>query len=104
MEALVFGHSGTPLLVFPTSMGSFSSIEDRGDDRSAGAEDRPRDSRLFLCGRRRTSMSWYNKGVHPRVRVMRHLSRAPSPARDDPFIRWKNQTPRLAVTGCSFGA
>ena len=30
MEALVFGHAGTPLLVFPTSMGKFFEYEDRG--------------------------------------------------------------------------
>src|ERR1019366_239275 len=30
MEALVFGHAGMPLLVFPTSMGKFFEYEDRG--------------------------------------------------------------------------
>ena len=30
MEALVYGHAGTPLLVFPTSMGRFFEYEDRG--------------------------------------------------------------------------
>ena len=30
METLVFGHAGTPLLVFPTSMGKFFEYEDRG--------------------------------------------------------------------------
>ena len=30
MELLVFGHAGTPLLVFPTSMGKFFEYEDRG--------------------------------------------------------------------------
>ena len=30
MEMLVFGHGGTPLLVFPTSKGRFFEYEDRG--------------------------------------------------------------------------
>ena len=30
MEALVFGHAGTPLMVFPTSQGRFFEYEDRG--------------------------------------------------------------------------
>ncbi len=30
MEMLVFGHGGTPSLVFPTSMGAFFEYEDRG--------------------------------------------------------------------------
>ncbi len=32
MELLVFGHSGVPLLVFPTSMGRFFDYESRGND------------------------------------------------------------------------
>jgi len=48
--------------------------------------------------------SWYNKGVHPRVRVLRHLQYERYILHELlPFIRWKNQTPRLSVTGCSFG-
>ena len=30
MELLVFGHAGTPYLVFPTSMGRFFDYENRG--------------------------------------------------------------------------
>ena len=30
MEMLVFGHAGTPLIVFPTSMGRFFEYSDRG--------------------------------------------------------------------------
>ena len=30
MELLVFGHGGTPLVVFPTSMGRFFDYEERG--------------------------------------------------------------------------
>ena len=30
MELLAFGHAGTPVLVFPTSMGAFFEYEDRG--------------------------------------------------------------------------
>ena len=30
MEMLVFGHAGTPVLVFPTSMGKYFEYEDRG--------------------------------------------------------------------------
>jgi esterase/lipase superfamily enzyme len=48
--------------------------------------------------------SWYNKSVHPRQRVMRHLQYERYILHEFlPFLRWKNQTPKLAVTGCSFG-
>ena len=29
-ELLVFGHTGTPMIVFPSSMGKFFEYEDRG--------------------------------------------------------------------------
>jgi esterase/lipase superfamily enzyme len=48
--------------------------------------------------------SWYNKGVHPRVRVMRHLQYERYILNEFlPFLRHKNGSPTLAVTGCSFG-
>ena len=48
--------------------------------------------------------SWYNKSIHPRQRVLRHLQYERYILHEFlPFLRWKNQTPRLAVTGCSFG-
>ena len=48
--------------------------------------------------------SWYNKGVHPRVRVLRHLQYERYILHELlPFLRWKNNAPQLAVTGCSFG-
>ena len=50
------------------------------------------------------SESWYNKGVHPRVRVLRHMQYERYILHEMlPFLRWKNNAPRLAVTGCSFG-
>ena len=50
------------------------------------------------------SESWYNKSVHPRVRVLRHLQYERYLLHEMlPFMRWKNNAPRLAVTGCSFG-
>jgi len=48
--------------------------------------------------------SWYNKGVPPRVRVLRHIQYERYILHEMlPFLRWKNSTQRLAVTGCSFG-
>jgi esterase/lipase superfamily enzyme len=38
MESLVFGHAGQPILVFPTSMGSFFEYEDAGMIRALGGK------------------------------------------------------------------
>src|SRR5579863_481263 len=103
MELLVFGHAGTPLLVFPTSMGKFFEYEDRGMVGALGGKIERGELQVF-CPDGIDTESWYNKGVHPRVRVLRHLQYERYILHEFvPFIRWKNQTPRLAVTGCSFG-
>jgi esterase/lipase superfamily enzyme len=104
MEALVFGHGGTPLLVFPSSQGKFFEYEDRGMIGVLTPKIERGDLQVF-CPDSIDSESWYNKSVHPRVRVLRHLQYERYILHElVPFIRWKNQTPRLTVTGCSFGA
>jgi len=103
IEALVFGHAGTPLLVFPTSRGRFFEYEDRGVIGVLAPKIEHGELQVF-CPDAVDNESWYNKGVHPRVRVLRHLQYERYLLHEFlPFIRWKNQTPRLAVTGCSFG-
>ena len=104
IEALVFGHAGTPLLVFPTSQGRFFEYEDRGMVGALAPKIESGELQVF-CPDAVDSESWYNKGVHPRVRVLRHLQYERYLLHEFlPFIRWKNQTPKLAMTGCSFGA
>ena len=103
MESLIFGHAGTPLLVFPTSMGKFFEYEDRGIIAALAPRIDAGELQVF-CPDAVDTESWYNKGVHPRVRIMRHLQYERYILHEMlPFLRWKNNTPRLAVTGCSFG-
>jgi esterase/lipase superfamily enzyme len=103
MEALVFGHAGSPLLVFPTSMGRFFEYEDRGVIGVLAPKIERGELQVF-CPDAVDTESWYNKSVHPRVRVMRHLQYERYILHEFlPFVRWKNQTPLLEVTGCSFG-
>ena len=72
MELLVFGHGGTPLLVFPTSQGRFFEYEDRNMIGVLAPTIEAGEVQVF-CTDAVDSESWYNKGVHPRVRVLRHL-------------------------------
>ena len=103
MEALVFGHGGSPLLVFPTSMGKFFEYEDRGMIRVLTPKIESGELQVF-CHDAVDTESWYNKSVHPRQRVLRHLQYERYILHEFlPFLRWKNQSPKLAVTGCSFG-
>src|ERR1700727_2361048 len=65
MEALVFGHAGTPVLVFPTSMGKFFEYEDRGMIGALASKIDRGELQVF-CPDGVDTESWYNKGVHPR--------------------------------------
>ena len=48
--------------------------------------------------------SWYNKSIHPRDRVLRHLQYENYLIQEViPFIRSRNPSRDLALTGCSFG-
>ena len=72
MEILHFGHAGTSLLVFPTSMGRFYQWEDFGlvgglaDYIDSGAVQ-------LVCVDSVDGESWYAKDRPPAERVLRHL-------------------------------
>ncbi len=103
MELLVFGHSGVPLLVFPTSMGRFFDYESRGMIDVIAHKYEKGDFQAF-CLDSVDSESWYNKGVAPRVRASRHASYDRYLVEEAvPFVRRKNQSDQLVATGCSFG-
>src|SRR5689334_16230291 len=72
MELLIFGHGGSPLLVFPTSMGRFFDYENRGMI-DAVRDKYERGELQAFCVDSVDSESWYNKAVHPRERALRHL-------------------------------
>jgi esterase/lipase superfamily enzyme len=102
MEMLVFGHAGTPVLVFPSSMGKYYEFEDRG---MVGAvwHAIERGHVQFFCVDSIDKESWYNRGADPYWRAQRHLQYDQYLVHEVlPMIRWKNWGP-LAVTGTSFG-
>jgi esterase/lipase superfamily enzyme len=103
MELLVFGHAGTPVLVFPTSMGRFYDYENRQMlDPVAYKYDNGQ--LQAFCVDSVDSESWYNKFVHPRERAARHQQYDAYVLEEVlPFIRSRNASPLLATTGCSFG-
>ena len=107
MELLAFGHAGLPVLVFPTSGGRFFDWEDRGmvgvlaDTIVAG------NIRLY-CVDSVDMESWYNRSVHPRDRVQRHLAYERYILDEVlPLIDSRagdRADRRIAATGCSLGA
>lgn len=104
MEMLVFGHSGRPVIVFPTSMGAFFEYEDRGmvgalaDKLDAG------ELQLY-CVSTLDKETFYAKMVGPRDRIKRYLQYEDYITNEVmPFITQQNGSTTAGVTGCSFGA
>ncbi len=103
MELLVFGQGGTPLLVFPTSMGRFYQYEDQGMIAATQQKYESGELQAF-CVDSVDEESWYNKGVSPHDRVQRHLLYERYIIEEVlPFIRERNHSSLLVATGCSFG-
>jgi esterase/lipase superfamily enzyme len=103
MELLVFGTSGTPVLVFPTSMGRFFDYENRRMIDAVGHKYESGQLQAF-CVDSVDSESWYNKKIHPRDRAIRHNEYDRYLTEEVvPFIRARNHSPGLTATGCSFG-
>lgn len=103
METLIFGHAGSPVLVFPTTMGRFYQYEDFGMVGVLEPKIEAGHVQLF-CPDSVDAESWYNKAVPPRQRVARHLDYERYILEEYlPFIRERNGDP-LTLTGTSFGA
>ena len=104
MELLQFGHAGPPMIVFPSSMGSFYEFEERGMVGAVGHKLEHGALQLF-CVSSVDTQSWYNRRAHPRDRVRRHLQYENYVLGDVvPLIRHLNRHPTIGLTGCSFGA
>lgn len=103
MELLQFGHAGTPVLVFPSSMGSFFEFEDRGMVAAVrGAMD---EGRLMLfCADSVDKESWHNRHAHPADRVRRHVTYEEYIQHEVvPLMQQRGGRHRIGVAGCSFG-
>ncbi len=71
MELLTFGHAGTPILAFPSSMGRFHEWEDFGMV-GALADQLEDGQNQLICVDSVDAESFYNKDVDPFTRIQRH--------------------------------
>jgi esterase/lipase superfamily enzyme len=104
MELLVFGAHGTPVVVFPTSMGRFYQWEDFGmvDHLHWRIE---QGLIQLWCVDSVDGESFYNKQVDGQTRARRHLAYDRYLTEEVvPAIRRENHDPHLELLGASFGA
>lgn len=107
MELLVFGHSGPVALVFPTSMGRFYELEDRGLV-SCLAPRIEQGNLQLVCVDSVDAESWYHSTAHPHDRLQRHLQYEGYIVEEVlPLARSRipdGADQRVIALGCSLGA
>lgn len=101
---LVFGHSGYPVLLFPTSMGRYYQNKDFGLI-DAGRWYIDNGLVRIYCIDSIDELSWYNKSIHPADRVRNHIW-YDKMLRDELVPRMQSEcsSHKIAVGGASFGA
>jgi len=104
MELLVIGHAGTPILAFPSSGGRFYEWEDFGMvDALAPQLENGRNH--LICVDSIDRESFYDRSVHPRVRILRHQLYEQYILQEVlPFVRNRTGHDFIIATGASFGA
>ncbi len=104
MEILVFGNSGVPMLVFPSSMGRFHEWEDFKMIDAMKYQIEAGYNQV-ICVDSVDMESFYNRLADPYVRIVRHRQ-YDSYITDEvvPFIHNQNENKFIIVAGASFGA
>ena len=102
-EMLVFGHGGQPVILFPTSKGSYYQNKDQGMIDCV-REDLENGKIRIYCPASIDADSWYNKSVHPSVRAYNH-TRYDKLVADEIVRQAQRETgyAKIATAGCSFG-
>lgn len=104
MELLIFGHSGTPVLVFPARRGRFYDYEDWGLVDALREKIENGWLQLF-CVDSIDADGLYSRRIPPHERVQRH-EQYERYIMDEvvPLMNYRNPQPFRIVHGCSFGA
>jgi len=104
MDILVFGHGGAKLLVFPTSMGTFTEWADRRMHEVLRDHIEQGWIQMF-CVDQVNSESWNADTIHPGHRAWRHLQYDAYLEHEvAPFMDRVNSNPYVIATGASLGA
>lgn len=103
VEMLVFGHVGYPVVLFPTSMGSFHENRDMGLIESAKWYIEQGLIQVF-CPESNDKQSFYNKSVHPHQKIQQHVAYDKMICHElVERIRLNTSVGKVVVSGCSFG-
>jgi esterase/lipase superfamily enzyme len=102
-EMLVFGHEGYPVILFPTSQGSYYQNKDQGLIGTAHWFLERGKAKIY-CPDSVDAWSWYNKSIPPGQRAWHHTLYDRLLLEEVlPRVRHETGYSRVAVAGCSFG-
>lgn len=103
-EMLVFGETGIPIILFPTSKGKYYEVKDFG--LISAAEKFIDEGKIKIyCPDSIDQMSWYNYIIHPADRVKTHLAYERVILNDViEFAKYETGNKFVGLAGCSFGA
>jgi esterase/lipase superfamily enzyme len=103
VEMLVFGHAGYPIVLFPTSKGSFHENRDMGLIGSSHWFIEQGLVQIF-CPESNDAQSFYDKGIHPHQRIQNHVAYDKMVCHEIvERIRLNTPAAKVAMAGCSFG-
>lgn len=103
IKVLAFGDRGYPVVLFPTSMGSYYENKDFKLIDSVAWFINEGLVKIY-CPDGIDSLSWYNKSIHPADRVKNHIWYDLMLYHElVPLAQRETGVHRLAVAGCSFG-
>ncbi len=103
IETLVFGHSGYPIILFPTSMGRY--YENKDFKLIQSVENFLNEGKIKIyCPDSIDDLSWYNKGITPESRVKNHLLYDRFLLEElVPLAKTETSHQKIITAGCSFG-
>jgi len=100
---LIFGHAGQPVILFPTSKGSYYQNKDEGLINSAAWFLENGKVRIY-CPDSIDAHSWYNRGVEPSIRAFNHSCYDKLVLQEIvPRAQYETGHGRMVMAGCSFG-
>jgi esterase/lipase superfamily enzyme len=102
-EMLVFGHAGYPVILFPTSRGTYYQNKDQGLIETARWFIETGKIKIY-CPDSLDAESWYNKSISPAQRAWRHTL-YDKLILEEVLSRATHETghSRVVMAGCSFG-
>ncbi len=103
LDLLTFGHSGIPVILFPTSMGRY--YENKDFKLIDSVEGFLNEGKIKIyCPDSIDKFSWHNKGIHPADRVKNHIWYDKYLLEElVPLMQHETGHQKIITSGCSFG-